>query len=293
MLVQNVDYPSLVEDEQLLADFKYACVTGILEQIDTQGILREHIEATVKQGSVLVEAVINVPEDVEADTVVSSLEAFEPAAVVQHIETVPRIEVASTGAIVVLVTTTTTTTAGLLGEEQPDEDLSMSSVFVRSALIVMGCICLCGVFGAFISLFIRKKFPQEAPIEVFGELSSSPKHSDSLVSGPAYRQHGSNAYHISAAANSPGGSSASITSINDPLASATSSGHVVPGNVEGGGAQQSPLRNLGEASIGFDRQTPEVQPPNTAQSSHSSSTRESRGHTRMDDRGNVFHLPRD
>jgi hypothetical protein len=132
---------------------------------------------TVYDGSVIVEAVVTVPDSVSVAAVAGNLGAFDSLAdaVVQEIQAVPGIASAQTGVIGVVQVTTTTTTAlaGIAPPGQVDDATSASTLLVLG--IILGIIC-CGACGCIVVWITRRgpgelkpavvdEFLQVAPVE--------------------------------------------------------------------------------------------------------------------------------
>jgi hypothetical protein len=114
----------------------------------------------VYDGSVIVEAVVTVPDIVSVVSVADNLGVFESLAdaVVQEVQAVPGIASVQTGVIsVIQVTAITTTLAGTVLPVQVDDASSASTLLVQG--IVLGILCV-GACGGII-VWISRRGPRE------------------------------------------------------------------------------------------------------------------------------------
>jgi hypothetical protein len=142
MVVQNVDYDMLVANTTLMDSFKLACAEAVAAQAG-QGISASDVQVTVYDGSVIVEAVVTVPDTVSVTAVAENLGAFDSLAdaVAQEIQAVPGIASAQTGVIGVVQVTTTTTIAP---PGQVDDANSASTLLVLGIILGISCAGACG-----------------------------------------------------------------------------------------------------------------------------------------------------
>jgi len=174
MMVENVDYDSLTANETLMDSFKLACAEAVATQAG-EGISASDVEVTVIDGSVIVVALIRVPNSIDVSSVTSNLSSFDALAdaVVQSVKSVPGIATVQTGKIGVVQLTTTT----LASNEAKDT----SSAGIGIVMTVLSILCAGGVFGAVLARSTRTGPSEPTPIEFF---AISPKSSDCKVSDP-------------------------------------------------------------------------------------------------------------
>jgi len=172
-----VDYDLLLENVTLMDAFKLACAEAVAASAGP-GILASDVQVTVYDGSVIVEAVVTVPDNVSGVTVADNFGAFDSLAdaVVQEVQAVPGIAIVQTGEIgVIQVATATSTLASIALQVQVDDASSASTVLVLG--IILGILCV-GACGCIIVRIARRgpgdepkpvapgEFFQVAPVEV-------------------------------------------------------------------------------------------------------------------------------
>jgi len=171
MMVENVDYDSLTANETLMDSFKLACAEAVATQAG-EGISASDVEVTVIDGSVIVVALIKVPDSIDVSSVTDNLGSFDAlaAAVVQSVKAVPGIANVQTGDIGVIQTTTTTLAS--------NEAAETTSAGIGLVLIVLAIICVGGVCGAVLARMTRTDLGRATPIEF---LETSPRSSAGRV----------------------------------------------------------------------------------------------------------------
>ncbi|CAK0865846.1 unnamed protein product [Prorocentrum cordatum] len=184
MVVQNVDYDSLLANSTIMESFKLACAEAVAAQAG-QGIAASDVYVTVYDGSVIVSALVTVPDTSSAATVADNLGSFDSLAdaVLQAVQAVPGIVTVQTGAIGVIQTTTTTALGSTTLPHKEDEE---GTVNVASVVMFgLGVICVGGVCGVVLARATRRKGEVSEFCEVFDV--ASPKNTQSAVTQKLFK----------------------------------------------------------------------------------------------------------